>query len=327
MTLFLCGAGNSEGVRLALSVNAARQRWARIVLLDDDPAKLGSERLGVVVAGPLSELAGADRDHDEVVNLVTRTCDRRAAMQAKIAAYGVPPASLVHPSVETAGTVLAAGATVYQGATIGPEARVGAASVVFMGAVVGHESDVAEGCVIAANAVLNARVRLADRVYVGSNATIVPEVTVGAGATIGVGSAVLRDVPPGATALGVPAEILQTAFAAPAGAASLTPTATADDAELRQSVRYAWQQILRMDGIEDEANFFDLGGSSLLACHLAERVQDVTGREVRMIDIFRYPSVRALVEHLGRRPETGRALSAAVQRMEFRRQLHQRSSR
>ena len=34
-TLFLCGAGNGEGVRLARQVERTRPRFERIVLLDD----------------------------------------------------------------------------------------------------------------------------------------------------------------------------------------------------------------------------------------------------------------------------------------------------
>ena len=34
--LFLCGVGNGEGIRLALTVNRTSPRWQRIVLLDDD---------------------------------------------------------------------------------------------------------------------------------------------------------------------------------------------------------------------------------------------------------------------------------------------------
>src|SRR5262245_34159645 len=209
-TLFLCGAGNSEGVRLALAVQRVELRWQRIVLLDDDAAKIGRALLGVPIAGPTADLAQADAESDEIVNLVTRTCQRRDAMQRRLSAFGVPFATLHHPAVDTIGAVLAAGTTVYAGATIGPEVFVDSGSVVFMGAVVGHEARVGRGCVIAANAGLNARVHLDHRVYIGANATLIPEVTVGADATVGVGSAVLRDVPAGATALGVPAEILDT---------------------------------------------------------------------------------------------------------------------
>jgi len=44
-TLYLCGAGNPEGVRLARKINRARCRWDRIVVLDDDPSKLGQNEL------------------------------------------------------------------------------------------------------------------------------------------------------------------------------------------------------------------------------------------------------------------------------------------
>lgn len=324
-TLFLCGAGNAEGVRLALAVNRANDCWARIALLDDDVAKLGRELIGIPVVGPISALAAADATRDAVVSLVTRTCDRRAAMHAKIAPFGVPFASLVHPGVDIVGADLAPGTTVYGGATIGPESRVETGSVVFMGAVVGHEASVGEGCVIAANAVLNARVRLGARVYVGSNATIVPEVSVGAGATIGVGSAVLQDVPAAATALGVPAAILYPRGAGASSSAGSLGRLTGEDdvsrAELRRIVAEVWRDVLQANAIGDDQNFFDLGGTSLLACRLADRTREATGYDVHLLDVFRFPTVRALAEHLRPRPADG-LLAGAARRAQLRRELH-----
>ena len=58
-TLYLCGAGNPEGVRLAQAVNRAAGRWECVVLLDDDVAKHGQRILGVDVAGPFAALADA----------------------------------------------------------------------------------------------------------------------------------------------------------------------------------------------------------------------------------------------------------------------------
>ena len=60
-TLYLCGAGNSEGVRLALTINEKRGRWNQIVLLDDDPSKQGKFILGVEVVGPFKMLEQADQ--------------------------------------------------------------------------------------------------------------------------------------------------------------------------------------------------------------------------------------------------------------------------
>jgi hypothetical protein len=50
-TLYLCGVGNAEGIRLAIRVNDAEQRWQQIVLLDDNPELHGSQKLGLEVKG------------------------------------------------------------------------------------------------------------------------------------------------------------------------------------------------------------------------------------------------------------------------------------
>jgi len=70
-TLYICGAGNSETVRLAQRISRVRPRWERIVLLDDDPRKHGQVILGVKIEGRLSFLERADGHTAEIVNSVT----------------------------------------------------------------------------------------------------------------------------------------------------------------------------------------------------------------------------------------------------------------
>ncbi|MFN8058646.1 MAG: phosphopantetheine-binding protein [Vicinamibacterales bacterium] len=323
--LVLCGAGNSEGVRLAQTIARASSRWERILLLDDDPAKHGQSLLGVTVAGPLSVLADVDAHTTEVVNLVTRTCPRRAAMRERIAAFGVPFATAIHPAVDVRGAEIRAGVTVYGGATVGPEVVLDEGAVVFMGAVIGHESHVGRGSVVAANAVLNARVRLGDRVYVGANASILPEVTVGADATIGLGSAVVHDVPPGSTALGVPAEVFNTGASRAADDAA--SGAAGDGAALRARLTDVWRDVLHVAHIGTDENFFDLGGTSLLAGAVVDRLRAVAGIDLHLIDIFRRPTIRSLADHLGGRHSSHGASSADEQRRLVRRQLHHHAVR
>jgi sugar O-acyltransferase (sialic acid O-acetyltransferase NeuD family) len=208
-TLYLCGASNPEGVRLALRIDRAERRWANIVVLDDDPARHGTPVCGIEVAGPFALLANVDPGNAEVVNLVARSTIKRAAAAQTIAGFGVPFATLISPDVDILGTTIGAGVTVYGNATIAAGANVGDGSVVFMGAIVGHGSTVGRGCVIAPNAVINARVRLGDRVYVGSCASILPEIEIGDSATIAAGATVLTRVPEGATALAAPARLMR----------------------------------------------------------------------------------------------------------------------
>ena len=323
-TLYLCGAGNSEGVRLALTINQRTPRWDRVLLLDDDANKVGGRLCGVEIAGPFDALAGADPDTDRVANLVARTTRGRRGAREAIVAHGVPFASLIDGDVNRIGVnITDSDIIVYQHATLGPEVTIAEGSVVFMGAVVGHESTVGRGCVVAANAVINARVVLEEGVYVGSNATILPEITVGAYATIGAGSVVLQDVPPGATVMGVPAQVIS----APSrnGADHLAspglgvyPGQAHSHAELEQAIADIWASVLEVERVGVEENFFDLGGTSLLALRAHERIVEDIGGDLACTDMFRFTTVRALARHLDHHLPLGSG-GTGWERAQFRR--------
>lgn len=297
-TLFLCGAGNGEGVRLAHQVERTRPRFERIVLLDDDPVRLGTEKVGVPVVGGFDVLASADPLVDRVVNLVTRTTLGRERARQRIAAYGIPFASLVHPSVDLLGTSLdvpvdeldSREVTVYPQAWIGAECEFGAGSVALVGAVVGHGSHVGRGCVIAPNAVVNARVILGDHVYVGSNATVLPDVRIGDAATIAANTLVIDDVPADTTAIGVPAVL-----SSPAAAADDRPPL--DPGALETAIAAVVCELLSLSDAPRAANFFDLGGTSVSAVKLSHHLRERFGLATHPLDVFAHPTVVALVDH------------------------------
>ncbi|NNF39411.1 MAG: hypothetical protein HKN71_12140 [Gemmatimonadetes bacterium] len=291
-TLYLCGAGNSEGVRLALRVNQREPRWDRIVLLDDDPEKHGSDLLGVPIVGPFDALADADPDRDEAVNLVARTTAGRRRARARIESFGVRLTGLVSPGCDVLGADLASDVLVYPQALIGPEARLGPGSVVFMGAVIGHEAHLERGCVVAANAVLNARVRLGEGVYVGSNATILPETTIGAEATVGAGSSVIADVPPAATVIGVPAQILLV------GSTGARPRPTCDVDTVVRALTDAWCAVLEIETLPPDVPVFEWGATSLGALQVAGRVRTELGIDLSVVDLFRFATVQELARHV-----------------------------
>ncbi|MCU0956059.1 MAG: phosphopantetheine-binding protein [Hydrogenophaga sp.] len=335
--LYLCGVGNGEGIRLAMTINRLRPRWHRIVLLDDDPAKHGTTRLGLEVAGPISHLSGVDAACSEVANLVTRTTEGRARAREKIGQYGVPFTSLIHPGVDLFGAEVAPDVTIYQNVSVGAEACIGLASVLLIGAVVGHGSRIGQGCVIAPNAVINARVTVDDRAYVGSNASILPDLRIGADATIGANCMVYADIPEGATAMGVPAQILDAAPrhgpSGPQGTQDTPPALASDripnsaDASSEQAEAIIMQALLQVLGVESvsrNGNFFELGCSSLKALELAQRLRSQLGRELQVVDIYRCPTPSSLARFLsGSGPGTS-GMRQAQQRADMRRQLRLR---
>ncbi len=325
-TLYLCGAGNSEGVRLALTVNQVHRHWDLIVLLDDDPRKHGTSLLGVPVQGALSLLAEAGPGAF-AVNLVARTTRGRAAVHRRIVATGVPLANLVHPAVDSRDCELGNGVLVYEQAVLSPETRLGDGVVVFMRAVVGHEATVGAGCVLAAGAVLNARVVLGDEVYVGSNASVLPEVRIAANATVGANTMVATDVPRDATIVGVPGQLLHMAAAAapsPTTGAMPSTASTATDpaaAELEDRLMELLHGVLghRLAGPTDR--FFEAGGTSLRAIQLLAAVRRDLGHDVPLPVLYSRCTMRELALHLLGLPTTNSPAQMAHARAAARRRM------
>ncbi len=311
--LYLCGGGNPEGVRLALRVNRVHQFWENIYLLDDDASKHGKRVMEVELKGGFELLARANPG-DQVVNLVARTTQKRKAAQERISAYGLAFATLIDPDVDTYGVTLGNGVTVYRQATLSALAQIGDHSVIFGGANAGHGSVVGPGCVMAPGAVINARVILGEGVYVGTNASILPDLTVGPWATVGANSSVIFPVPAHATVVGVPAELISgDDVALPVNLSS--PVVVEADV-LQTPILEVWREVLGKDEIGLDDKFFELGGDSQRALILRDRLQAATGQKISMVDVFRFPTVRSLSQHLSQPA----SLSAVAERAKMRRQ-------
>ncbi len=85
--------------------------------------------------------------------------------------------------------------------------------------------------------------------------------------------------------------------------------------ELERTIAAVWREVLGVDRVGANDNFFDLGGHSLLAAQVHARLGEALGREIALLDLFRYPTVAALAAFLGgavgHTAETGRTRAAA----------------
>jgi acyl carrier protein len=59
-----------------------------------------------------------------------------------------------------------------------------------------------------------------------------------------------------------------------------------------------WTELLRTDRVSVDDNFFDAGGSSLLLVRVHHRLEDALGVRVPLVDLFTFPSIRALAARL-----------------------------
>ncbi|HVR99133.1 MAG TPA: amino acid adenylation domain-containing protein [Thermoanaerobaculia bacterium] len=85
---------------------------------------------------------------------------------------------------------------------------------------------------------------------------------------------------------------------------------TAPESDLERAIAEVWQDLLRVDRIGLDDNFFDLGGHSLLLVQAQGRLREALGREVAVVDLFRFPTVKSLARHLGG-ADTGAAVKKA----------------
>ena len=91
---------------------------------------------------------------------------------------------------------------------------------------------------------------------------------------------------------------------APAGRAP----GTAPAGGLGGAVAEVWRRVLGHDRFGAHDNFFDVGGHSLLAVAVQRELRRALGREVAVVDLFRFPTVAALAGHLA--AESGSAETA-----------------
>nr|BFE78745.1 hypothetical protein GCM10020093_013460 [Planobispora longispora] len=59
-----------------------------------------------------------------------------------------------------------------------------------------------------------------------------------------------------------------------------------------------WREVLGLPRISAGENFFEIGGHSLATAEVQARLSALLGRAVPIVDLFRFPTVRALAAHL-----------------------------
>ena len=88
------------------------------------------------------------------------------------------------------------------------------------------------------------------------------------------------------------------ALPAPNGLPELDAPHVVPRTETERNIAGVWQEVLGRDSVGIFDNFFDLGGHSLLMVQVHDRLRERFKFEVSMVELFEYPSINSLVEHL-----------------------------
>jgi amino acid adenylation domain-containing protein len=61
-----------------------------------------------------------------------------------------------------------------------------------------------------------------------------------------------------------------------------------------------WREVLRLEQVGIDDNFFDLGGHSLLLVQVQAKLRSALGQDVPIVEMFQYPTIRTMAAHLSR---------------------------
>ncbi len=70
--------------------------------------------------------------------------------------------------------------------------------------------------------------------------------------------------------------------------------------EMEHKIASIWRDILRIDNVGLDDNFFELGGHSLLMTKAHLRLQEELNREISIVDLFTYPTIRTLTRYINK---------------------------
>jgi amino acid adenylation domain-containing protein len=103
---------------------------------------------------------------------------------------------------------------------------------------------------------------------------------------------------------------------------------------MERTIANIWQEVLKVEKVGVNDNFFGLGGHSLLLVRAHSKVSEVLRVKLSMIEMFKYPTVSALAEHLsGQRgsmsapSQTRNQAETRIEALNRQRQLRQRANK
>ncbi len=94
--------------------------------------------------------------------------------------------------------------------------------------------------------------------------------------------------------------------------------------DLQRRIAEVWQAVLKLESVGLHDNFFDIGGDSLLAVRATTELRQATAGELKLVDLFKHPTVSELATFLLDGSKEQAALQESQGRAAARRELRSR---
>ena len=71
--------------------------------------------------------------------------------------------------------------------------------------------------------------------------------------------------------------------------------------DLEGKIVQIWRDVLALDKVGLNDNFFEVGGHSFLMIEIRNKIGELLGKKISVLDLFRYPTIGSLANYLTRK--------------------------
>lgn len=96
---------------------------------------------------------------------------------------------------------------------------------------------------------------------------------------------------------------------------------------LEETITDIWTEILKIQQIGTQDNFFDLGGDSLIATQVHQKMREILDKDFPLVKIFEYPNISSLAKYLSNEKTESKKVQQSSERGEKRKAVAQRKRR
>ncbi|MBD2414279.1 non-ribosomal peptide synthetase [Nostoc calcicola FACHB-389] len=91
---------------------------------------------------------------------------------------------------------------------------------------------------------------------------------------------------------------------------------TPPETKVEQMIANIWQDVLHLERVGIDDNFFDLGGHSLLVGQVHTQLREKLNRDLSLVEIFQHPTINLLAKHLSEEQQEQPAFEKVMNRSE-----------